>query len=153
MDIIKYFTEDVFNARDFADMLARECNIKAMPVSGGVILDRKAFNAIPAAHLPHWAFINRDYINNPWHTRPATPEEAAMLSAPTTYAIVVTVDNGKGGTMVLDNGRNDSFEAIQKIAIRAADALRDTPDFRSVTILGVEPGQTLRDAEILASIN
>lgn len=153
MEAIKYFTPEYFDRKAFADMLVYKCNVKAIPVSGGVIFDREAFNAIPAANLPHWAYINKKYINNEFHARSATEEEAAMLIAPVTYAIVVTVDNGKGGVIALDNGRSDSFEAIQKAAVRAADALRSIPDFLSVTILGVEPGQTLQDAEIIGSVN
>lgn len=153
MEAIKYFVPDYFDRKAFTDMLVYQCNVKAVPTDGGVILDREAFNAIPAAHLPHWAYKNRKSINNGLHTRPATAEEAAMLTAPISYAIAVTVDNGKGGVTALDNGRSDSFEAIQKAAIRTAEALRNMPDFLSVTILGLEPGQTLRDAEIIESIN
>lgn len=153
MEAIKYFTPEYFDRKAFADMLIYKCNVKAILTDGGIILDREAFNDIRLSYLPHWAFRNRKYINSSLHTRPATVEETAMLIAPTTYAIVVTVDNGKGGITALDNGRNDSLEAIQKAAIRTADALRGMPDFLSVTILGVEPGQTLRDAEIIGSIN
>lgn len=153
MEGIKFFTEGVFKGREFADMLVNKCGIKAVPVDGGVILDREAFNAVPAGNLPHWAYINKQYINSPFHTRPATEVETAMLIAPRQYALVVTIDNGKGGMMVLDNGRNDNLEAIQKAAVRAADALRDMPDFLSVTILGVDSCQHLRDAEILGSVN
>lgn len=153
MEAIKYFTNNIFDNKDFVNMLVRKCNIKAMPTDGGIILDREAFNAIPSGYLPHWAFINKKFINSEFHTRPATVEEAMMLTAPITYAIVVTVDNGKGGVTALDNGRNDSLEAVQKAAVRTADALRGMTDFLSVTILGLEPGQTLRDAEIIGSIN
>lgn len=153
MEAIKYFTPEYFDRKAFADMLVYKCNVKAVPTDGGIILDREALNVIRLAYLPHWVYKNRKFINSGLHTRPATTEETAMLTAPTTYAIVVTIDNGKGGVIALDNGRSDSLEAIQKAAIHTADALRGMPDFLSVTILGVEPGQTLRDAEIIGSIN
>lgn len=153
MEAIKYFVPEYFDRKAFTDMLVHKCNVKAVLTDGGIILDREAFNNIQMAYLPHWAYKNRKYINSGLHTRPATTEEAAMLAAPTSYAIVVTVDNGKGGVTALDNGRSDSLEAVQKAAVHAANALRNMPDFLSVTILGVEPGQTLRDAEIIGSIN
>lgn len=77
-DFVKYFTNVMFNREKFVDMLQCTMNVPAAVVDDGVILDREAFNAISAAHMPHWAFINRKYINSNLHTRPATSKEIEM---------------------------------------------------------------------------
>lgn len=76
---IKYFTNPMFEREDFAAVLREKMNVRAKAVEGGVILDHEAFKAVRASHMPHWVFINRQYINDPLHTRPATPAEVESL--------------------------------------------------------------------------
>jgi hypothetical protein len=47
----------------------------ARAVDDGIFIDILAFNAIRPGVLPHWAYINRQGINSPLRTRPATEEE------------------------------------------------------------------------------
>lgn len=79
-DYIKYFTSTTFDRNDFAAMLKEKMNVQARAVDDGVIIDRGAFNCIHPAHMPHWAFINREDINSALHTRAATEREIFMLS-------------------------------------------------------------------------
>lgn len=72
---VKFFVNPMFNREQFADMLNCKMNVKAKAVEDGVILDRDAFNAVSAAYMPHWAWLNKKSINSNLHTRPATAEE------------------------------------------------------------------------------
>ena len=72
---IKLFCNPSFNTVNFVKMLTSTVNVPAVETEGGVILDRDAFNNVPATWLPHWAYLNRKDINNPLRTRPATPDE------------------------------------------------------------------------------
>jgi hypothetical protein len=74
---VKYFTSATFDNDGFSTIL-NNIGIKARPVADGVILDLLAFNAIKPAILPHWVFLNRDDINSPFHTRPASLEELTL---------------------------------------------------------------------------
>lgn len=73
-DYIKLFTSPAFEREDFADMLC-EINVECAPVGDGVILNRVQFNQVPAARMPVWAWLNRDDILSPLHTREATMRE------------------------------------------------------------------------------
>lgn len=68
---IKWFVGPRFNKRDFIKLLRYRMNVPAAEVEDGIILDRDVFNLIPSALMPHWAFINREDINSPLHTRAA----------------------------------------------------------------------------------
>lgn len=87
MNYIKYFTNPMFNRESFAAMLRERMNTAAREVEDGVILDKDAFNAVSAAHMPHWAFINRKYINSDLHTRAATEREIFLLNHPAKYQL------------------------------------------------------------------
>ncbi len=75
MQYIKYFTNPIFNREQFVELLNTRMGVKAYAVSDGVILNRDAFNAIPGYEMPHWAWLNKKFINSELHTRPATPDE------------------------------------------------------------------------------
>lgn len=77
MEFIKYFTNPQFDNAKFADMLRLKMNVRAKAVEDGVILDRDAFNAMSAALMPNWAWLNKQSINSPLHTRPAEWPELA----------------------------------------------------------------------------
>lgn len=70
MEFVKYFTNPQFDNAKFADMLRLKMNVRAKAVEDGVILDRDAFNAMSAALMPNWAWLNKQSINSPLHTRP-----------------------------------------------------------------------------------
>ena len=74
MELVKFFTTTPFRHQEFSNLLER-CGIETAAVVDGVILDREAFNAIPASHLPVWAWVNKADINSALHTRPATFRE------------------------------------------------------------------------------
>lgn len=75
---IKYFTNDTFNKTDFC-ALCQEYGIFAIPCEGGIFLDRTQFNSLPGGKMPHWLWMNREYINSEYHTRKATAEEIDAL--------------------------------------------------------------------------
>lgn len=75
MEMVKFFTSEMFRKQEFVNMLEQKMNVRAYAVKDGVILDREAFNDVPLSLIPHWAFINRKFINSQFHTRPAEPAE------------------------------------------------------------------------------
>lgn len=77
---IKWFVGPMFKKRDFIKLLRYKMNVHSAEVEDGIILDLNAFNSIRVAYMPHWAYINRKFINSNLHTRPASKEEynAAM---------------------------------------------------------------------------
>lgn len=77
IEFIKYFTNPQFDNAKFADMLRLKMNVRAKAVEDGVTLDRDAFNAMSAALMPNWAWLNKQSINSPLHTRPAAPSVVA----------------------------------------------------------------------------
>lgn len=79
MEAIKLFTNSMFKKEEFAAMLRDAMNVPTAIVDDGIILDREVFNATPSYLMPHWAFMNKDDIRSALHTRPATPDEVAML--------------------------------------------------------------------------
>lgn len=93
MEVIKLFTNPMFRKEEFAEMLRDTMNVAAAVVDDGIILDREKFNATPLYMMPHWAFMNRDDIRSKYHTRPATPEEVAMLTPNYQYTMLVLFYN------------------------------------------------------------
>lgn len=75
---IKYFTNDTFNKADFCDLCRRE-GVFAIPCDGGIYIDRTQFNSLSGATMPHWLWLNKQYINSEYHTRKATAEEIDAL--------------------------------------------------------------------------
>lgn len=77
---VKWFVNPMFKKHDFIKLLRYKMNVEAAEVNDGIIIDKDAFNSVRAAYMPHWAYINRKYINSDLHTRPASREEykAAM---------------------------------------------------------------------------
>ena len=93
MEFIKYFTNPQFDNAKFADMLRLKMNVRAKAVEDGVILDRKAFNATSAALMPNWAWLNKQSINSPLHTRPADPAEWPELTHAYRYLLAIVFDD------------------------------------------------------------
>lgn len=91
-DYIKYFTNPMFRGDEFVDMLKEKMNVRACVVEGGVVLDREAFNAVRVAYMPHWAYINRKYINSNLHTRPAMLQEIPQANK-MHYTLMIYADN------------------------------------------------------------
>lgn len=69
----------MFRKEEFVEMLVNIMHVPAVAVDDGIILDRKAFNSISPAHMPHWAWMNKRDINNEFHIRAATTEEIELL--------------------------------------------------------------------------
>ena len=91
---IKYFTSDLFNKSEFVKLLRYIMNVEATMVEDGIILDIDAFNAVPKAFMPHWAFINSKFINSKLHTRPASLDEfKAALDKDTTEQFYIIRDS------------------------------------------------------------
>ena len=93
MEFIKYFTNPQFDNAKFADMLRLKMNVRAKAVEDGVILDRDAFNAMSAALMPNWAWLNKQSINSPLHTRPADPAEWPELTHAYRYLLAIVFDD------------------------------------------------------------
>lgn len=93
MEFIKYFTNPQFDNAKFADMLRLKMNVRAKAVEDGVILDRDAFNAMSAALMPNWAWLNKQSINSPLHTRPADPTEWPDLAHAYRYLLAIVFDD------------------------------------------------------------
>lgn len=93
MEFIKYFTNPQFDNAKFADMLRLKMNVRAKAVEDGVILDRDAFNATSAAFMPNWAWLNKQSINSPLHTRPAEPAEWPELTHAYRYLLAIVFDD------------------------------------------------------------
>lgn len=93
MEFIKYFTNPQFDNAKFADMLRLRMNVRAKAVEDGVILDRDAFNATSAALMPNWAWLNKQSINSPLHTRPAEPAEWPELTHAYRYLLAIVFDD------------------------------------------------------------
>lgn len=74
-EYIKWFVGPQFNKRNFIKLLRYRMNVPAAEVEDGIILDKDAFNLMPSAIMPHWAFINKEDINSPLHTRMANFNE------------------------------------------------------------------------------
>lgn len=85
--VIKYFTTPTFNREAFASLLRNTMSVPAVAVNDGILLDKDAFLNWEPARMPTWAFINRDDIRSPFHTRPATEAEVKLLDYPTRYRL------------------------------------------------------------------
>ena len=95
MEFIKFFTSPMFRKQEFVDMLKYKCNVRACVTTDGIILDKEAFNAIHPGHLPHWAYLNRKYINSELHTRSATYDEYHELTKPRYSLVAVTTEENR----------------------------------------------------------
>ena len=68
MKKVLYLTNGVFNTEEFAKLL-NKIGVYAEVTKDGVILDKEGLNAIPVYNLPHWVYMNKKYINSPYHTK------------------------------------------------------------------------------------
>lgn len=115
---IKLFTSGTFDRNDFAAMLRAKMNVEARAMDDGVILDKDAFNCVHPAHMPHWAFINREDINSALHTRAATEREIFMLKHNSKYFVRYRV--GRYWRTALEGDNLQELKACAG-AITAAD--------------------------------
>ena len=72
---IKWFVGPTFRKREFIKLLRYKMNVRCAEVEHCIILDLDAFNAMRVAYMPHWAYINRKFINSNLHTRIASEDE------------------------------------------------------------------------------
>lgn len=72
---IKWFVGPTFRKREFIKLLRYKMNVRSAEAEDGIILDLDAFNAMRVAYMPHWAYINRKFINSNLHTRIASEDE------------------------------------------------------------------------------
>lgn len=134
MEAIKLFTNPMFKKEEFAAMLRNTMNVPTAVVDGGIILDREAFNATPSYMMPHWAFMNKDDIRSEWHTRSATPEEAALLTPHHSYnyAMLALFYNSDARELAQFNTLGDKEKQQAELMARAYN---DKYGFVSVVII------------------
>lgn len=97
MEVIKFFVNPMFRKDEFVDMLNDTMHVAAGAVDDGIILDREAFNAIKAAYMPHWAWLNKKFINSEFHTVPATERQLRDAQYPEIKMVGVYALNAFGG--------------------------------------------------------
>lgn len=137
---IKFFTSKVFDNGKFADTLVLKCNVRAIAVEGGVVLDLDALDEIPVALLPEWVQILRDKLHSPLHTRAATSEEIYRLETgfgKPSYSLQVLHD-GRWIKMICGNPQELISQAEEYIRI-AAD------DIEGIVVLDESTGELLFD--------
>lgn len=140
MEFIKYFTNPQFDNAKFADMLRLRMNVRAKAVEDGVILDRDAFNATSAALMPHWAWVNKQSINSPLHTRPAEPAEWPELTHAYRYLLAIVFDDKD--TCQLKQA--DGLKYISEQADVVADYWHKEEGFYGVAVINNDTGEIMR---------
>lgn len=130
MEFIKFFTNSMFNKAEFVDMLKYKCNVRACATDDGIILDRQAFNEIKASHLPHWAYINKQYINSALHTRPASYEEYHALTKPR-YTLVAVIADGENREVQM----SDNLVSMESQANVCAEVWRVVHELISMCVI------------------
>lgn len=87
---VKWFVPEHFRKERFAEMLEREMNVRAMPVDGGIVFDKTAFNdnLEIIKRLPDWIKVNLKDLTNPLRSRPATPEEVIAAGVQWRYTAI-----------------------------------------------------------------
>lgn len=143
MEFIKLFTNPRFNNAEFADMLRLKMNVRAKAVEDGVILDRDAFNATRAALMPEWAWLNKQYINSPLHTRPADPTEWPELTHAYRYLLAIVFD-GKDACQL---EQADGLKYISEQADMVAGYWRKEEGFSGVAVIDNNTGEIMHMAD------
>lgn len=110
---IKYFTSDIFRKEEFCEVLRYECNVKAAPTEGGIILDKTAFDAIPNWQLPQWVYANKRFINNKLHTIEVDEVEYEAVR-PKHWAL--WVPQAHNSIVIRPVFEDDDFHLIEEIA-------------------------------------
>ena len=140
MEFIKYFTNPQFDNAKFADMLRLRMNVRAKAVEDGVILDRDTFNATNAALMPHWAWLNKQSINSPLHTKPAEPAEWPELTHAYRYLLAVVFDDKDAYQLK----QADGLEHIGEQADVVAGYWRKEEGFYGVAVINNDTGEIMR---------
>lgn len=143
MEFIKYFTNPQFDNAKFADMLRLRMNVRAKAVEDGVILDRDAFNATSAAFMPNWAWLNKQSINSPLHTRPAEPAEWPDLTHAYRYLLAIVFDDKDACQLE----QADGLEYISEQADMVAGYWRKEEGFYGVAVFDNEEKKVVYTAE------
>lgn len=143
MEFIKYFTNPQFDNAKFADMLRLKMNVRAKAVEDGVILDRDAFNAMSAALMPNWAWLNKQSINSPLHTRPADPAEWPELAHAYRYLLAIVFDDKDACQLE----QADGLEYISKQADMVAGYWRKEDGFYGVAVIDNDTGEIMHMAD------
>lgn len=132
MEVIKLFTNPMFEKEKFAAMLRDTMNVATAVVDDGIVLDREKFNATPLYMMPHWAFMNKDDIRSELHTRPATPEEVALLTPRYNYTMLVLFYHSDAHELAQFNTLDDKKKAQAQTMART---YRDKYGFVGVVIV------------------
>ena len=141
MYFVKYYTYGTFRKETFVCMLEKQLNVRAKVVEDGIILDRDAFNSWSAGELPVWAFVNRQDINSPLHTRPAKPEEWPDITPKSRYQIAIKwEDDG-----ALEAGKVPGKSGALRLAQDLADSIRGEKGFISVLLIDMESHKILHE--------
>lgn len=143
MEFVKYFTSDMFKKEEFTDMIRVKMNVRAKVVEDGIILDRDAYNAVPVARMPHWAYMMKKYINSPLHTRPATPDEWPDLTP--NYRYLLALLDKDNDPCQLEG--SDGLEYIKEQADETACFWRKEDSFVGVAVIDTTTGEIVHLAE------
>ena len=136
MEFIKYFTNPQFDNAKFADMLRLKMNVRAKAVEDGVILDR-------AALMPNWAWLNKQSINSPLHTRPADLAEWPELTHAYRYLLAIVFDDKDACQLE----QADGLEYISEQADMVADYWRKEEGFSGVAVIDNATGEIMHMAD------
>lgn len=143
MEFVKYFTSEMFEKEKFVSLLRVKMNVRARTVEDGIILDRDAYNAIPASTMPHWAYMMKKYINSPLHTRPATPDEWPALTPNYRYMLALLYKDNDPCQLE----GSDGLEYISEQADEVANFWRDEDSFYGVAVIDNTTGEIVHIAE------
>lgn len=143
MEFIKYFTNPQFDNAKFADMLRLKMNVRAKAVEDGIILDRDAFNATSAAFMPNWAWLNKQSINSPLHTRPAEPAEWPELTHAYRYLLAIVFDDKDACQLE----QADGLDYISEQADMVAGYWRKEDGFYGVAVIDNDTGEIMHMAD------
>lgn len=144
MKFVKYFVPATFDKEGFAKMLDEGMNVRNKIVDDGIILDVDAFNTISAASMPHWAWLNRQDINSPLHTRPAMPEEWPELNPKRRYTVAIIWEDNNASPMEDANG----LEYLEGVADDIALNYQDEEGFITVAVIDNNTGEIVYTVEM-----
>lgn len=139
MEFIKFFTSPMFRKQEFVDMLKYQCNVRACIADDGIILDKEAFNDIKPGCLPHWAYLNRKYINSELHTRPATYDEYHALTKPRYTLIAITAEENR------EIQQSDSLESMKEQAGVCAQVWRVVHELTAMYVVDNFTGEIMHE--------
>ena len=141
MEFIKFFTSDMFRKQEFVDMLKYKCNVRACVADDGIILDREAFNDIKVGLLPHWAYLNKKFINSQFHTRPATYGEYQALTKPRYTLIAITTKENR------EIQQSDNLESMKEQAGVCAQVWRAVHELTAMYVVDNHTGEIMHEVK------